>query len=49
MRRLIVMFLPLAVPTALMTYMHMQNAVIDRREKLSREATEKRRLQFRHI
>jgi hypothetical protein len=43
------MFLPLAVPTALMAYMHMQNAIIDRRDKLAREVAEKRRLQFRHI
>jgi hypothetical protein len=49
MRRLIAVFLPLAVPTALMAYMHMQNAVIERREKLSRDVAEKRRLQFRHI
>jgi hypothetical protein len=48
-RRVINMFLPLAVPTVLMAYMHMQNAIIERREKVAREAAEKRRLQFRHM
>jgi hypothetical protein len=48
-RRLITLFLPLAVPTALMAYMHMQNAIIEHRDKVAREAAERRRLQFRHI
>ena len=49
MRRLLVTLLPLAVPAALMAYLHLQNAFYERREQLAREAAERRRLQYRHM
>jgi hypothetical protein len=49
MRRLLVSLLPLALPAALMAYLHLQNAFYERREELAREATERRSLQYRHL
>lgn len=49
MRRLILSLVPLAVPTALMAYLHLQNLRYERREQLAQKAAEQRRLQFRHM
>jgi hypothetical protein len=49
MRRLILSLIPLAVPTAMMVYLHLQNARYERREQLAQKAAEKNRLQFRHM
>jgi hypothetical protein len=49
MSRLILSLIPLAVPTALMAYLHLQNYRYERREQLAQEAAVRRRLQFRHM
>ena len=49
MRRLILAFIPLVVPAAMMVYLHLQNAHYERREQLAQQAAEKKRLQFRHM
>lgn len=49
MRRLLLSLIPLAVPSAMMVYLHLQNYRYERREQLAAKAQEQRRLQFRHM